>query len=210
MRTRRGITAAHRIDEADRWTEDEMPLVRPERLAMVALAVVFAACTSPAASAGVATAAPTAVTASALPGATGAGPLGIPAVIGEWRLVATVRTMDPDTAAVITAAGGDPSTAIDVDVRVSGPTGPLNFDVLQVPGVSFDSLIRAAEPFLAGAGLTERSVVQMAGRTVMRYARPAVASGPSHVVFWTGRGDLIYATGYMEDAQFAALLVGLP
>ncbi len=178
-------------------------------LALVALPVALNACSAGMTSVGAATTSPPVKTASAIAGTPEAGSFGLPASIDGWRLVATVKVMYPETAAIVAAAGGDPATAVDVDVEVYG-TARLNFDVLRVPGVTFGAFMRAAEPYLIAVGLTERSVLDMAGQTVMRYATPTDASGRFHAVFYTQRGDLLYATGYMTDAQFAALLAGLP
>jgi hypothetical protein len=205
----RGTAVADRDVAGGRRAEGGVWTRRLEALALVALAVALAACTSPASPTGIATGAPAMATASGATVTPDVASFGIPATIGGWRLVAKVKTMYPETAAIIAAAGGDPSTAVDVDVQVSG-TAALNFDALRAPGVTLDAFTHAAEPYLAGVGLTERSVEDVAGRTVVRYATPADASGRSKTVFYTRRGDVIYATGYMTDAQLATLFAGLP
>jgi hypothetical protein len=202
----RGTAVADRAIAPGRGTQGKVRARRLHGLAPVTFAVALAACASPASPTGVATNYPTMATASGAAVTPDVASFGIPATIGGWRLVAKVKTMYPETADIIAAAGGNPSTAVDVDVQMSG----LNFDALRAPGVTLDAFTHAAEPFLAGAGLTQRSVEDVAGRTVVRYATPADASGRSKAVFYTRRGDVIYATGYMTEAQLATLLAGLP
>lgn len=137
---------------------------------------------------------------------------GIPDTIGTWHLVGTAQPVDSGgpTAAIIAAAGGDPAKAQAVSVQASARADALTFDALRAAGVSLDGFTRAAEPYIAALGTTQRSSRTLAGWTVIRYATPANFSGPPRVLDFTTRGDVIYTFGNWTQEQLGVFLAGLP
>ena len=181
-----------------------------EVLAAGLLAVTFAACSGAAPSAHIATQATTGTTASGIPATADVASFGIPATINGWRLVATIKTIYPETAAIIAAAGGNPSTAIDVDVQVYG-SARLNFDVLRVPGVSFDAFMRAAEPYLAMVGVdgTVGGRHRRAGRSALCEAGRCLRSAQHRLLHTAWRPDLRHWLHDRHRARDARLRTAL-
>jgi hypothetical protein len=138
----------------------------------------------------------------------------IPPKIGEWTLETIPAAIDPDgaTAAVISAAGGDPSQTIAASVTASGPGGPETFTVLRNYGPSFAEYVDASAPQLAELGATERTELDVDNWIADQFATKRGAGGPPRTVVIASRSEdmNLYIMGDIPNGQLRTLLSALP
>jgi hypothetical protein len=135
--------------------------------------------------------------------------LSVPARVGTWSLtVSNVPLSGNDLLGeMVAAAGGDPSTATHVEVRVTDGRDGFLFDVLRVPDVSPDAFAGAVRSSLLPTA-SGRGSLPVEGWRVWRFSEPHSATA----LRVASRGDrilIIHNDGRVTDEEAALLLAAL-
>jgi hypothetical protein len=141
------------------------------------------------------------------PGSPNTQLLGLPVTLGGYALDVQDADIEPGglLATVIAEAGGNPSSATDVQVTVLDGIFEPTFNALIIPGATLDSFAKAAQAMIWPLA-TDRTRSTIAGWDVLVYREP----GETDEGFYaTSRNGVIYTFGNMPEDQLKMILGGL-